>query len=92
MKAITTKYVGPTNTRGARIIASDGDGNRVTVAYDYNMHNDKAHSAAARALCEKMGWHGVLIAGGTTTGYVYVWLPESVPFSAVAHCDYALSV
>lgn len=33
MKAITTKYHGPTDKRGARISATDGDGNRASVAY-----------------------------------------------------------
>lgn len=32
MKAITTTFHGPTNTRGSRIVASDQDGNRVTVS------------------------------------------------------------
>ena len=32
-KAIITRYLGPTNTKGARIVASDGDGNRITVPY-----------------------------------------------------------
>ena len=28
MKAIRTRYLGPTNTRGARILATDDDGHR----------------------------------------------------------------
>lgn len=35
MKAITTSFRGPPNTRGARIVASDGDGNTLTIAYDH---------------------------------------------------------
>lgn len=71
MKAILTKYHGPTNTRGARISATDGDGNRVTVPYDHAARDP--HDAAALALCRKMGWLGTLAKGGTKTGNVYVW-------------------
>ena len=34
MKVITTRYHGPTNTRGSRIAATDEDGNRVSLTYD----------------------------------------------------------
>ena len=35
MKAIITKYIGPTDTRGSRIKASDEDGNSITIGYDH---------------------------------------------------------
>jgi protein involved in temperature-dependent protein secretion len=73
MKAITTTYHGPTNTRGARISATDSDGNRVSVPYS---HSGNEHDEAAMALCRKMGWHGRLIAGHTKQGRVYVWLTD----------------
>lgn len=71
MKAISTRYVGPTNTRGARIVADDGDGNRVSVSFDYGAPNP--HIVAAYALAEKMKLVGLLIEGFTKTGRVYVW-------------------
>jgi hypothetical protein len=72
MKAIITKYHGPTNSRGSRISASDEDGNRVTVSYDHASHDP--HRLAAIALCKKMGWTGTLIEGGLgNKGNVYVW-------------------
>lgn len=30
MKAIRTKYIGPSNTRGSRILASDGENHRIS--------------------------------------------------------------
>lgn len=71
MKAIRTRYFGPTNVRGSRIIADDGDRNRITVSYDHSSSNP--HREAALALCAKMGWKGDLIEGGLGDGYVYVF-------------------
>jgi hypothetical protein len=73
MKAITTKYHGPTNTRGARITASDMDGNRVTVSRNLNEDVEQSHAAAAWALCLKMNWHGKLWGGSTKEGMVWVF-------------------
>ena len=76
MKAITTKYVGPGNVRGARIIADDGDGNRLIVPYDHA--SSTPHDDAAIALCRRMAWtgtltRGTLMRGGREVGNVYVW-------------------
>ena len=76
MKAITTKFMGPTNHRGARIKASDCDGNSATVSYDYSLTRDGEHHAAAIALCKKMGWGGRLYCGGLGNGNVYVFDPK----------------
>lgn len=64
MKAIVTRYHGPTNSRGSRIRASEPDGRSVTVPYDHALNSDANHLAAAVALCERMQWGGRLIAGG----------------------------
>ena len=63
-KSIAVKYLPATNYRGARMKASDGDGNSITVSYDCGASHDERPQAAARALCEKMQWTGVLIQGG----------------------------
>jgi hypothetical protein len=63
MKAIRTKYVGPTNFKGSRIIASDSDGNRVTIPYPSELKSEHAHAEAAVKLCVKMGWKGELVGG-----------------------------
>lgn len=82
MKAITTKYKGPTNTRGSRIYASDEDGNRTSISYPYELSGVDVHAKAALALCAKMGWTGDLIGGGTKDGYVFVWTNSSRVFKA----------
>jgi len=88
MKAITTRYVGATDRRPARIIASDLDGNRVTVPADgdfpYDGHNG-AHRAAAVALCQRMDWPGgeSLIGGAVKHGMVWVF-PEPPRLPTVA--------
>ena len=76
MKAIRTKYHGPTNTRGSRIVASDSDGNRVIKPYDHSLSRDGNHDAACQALCAKMGWSGLLARGGLRNENVYVWVDE----------------
>ena len=73
MKAITTKYYGPTNTRGSRIRATDHDGHSVTVPYDYSKSHTDVHAVAALALCKRMNWTGELIAGHTNDGCVFVF-------------------
>ena len=74
MKSITTTYYGPTNTRGARIRATDNDGNSVTLPYPHELSGEECHRAAVIALCDKMGWSGTLAHGGHARGYVYVWV------------------
>lgn len=73
MKAIQTKYVGPTNTKGSRIIATDNDGNKVTISYPYELSGEDVHRKAAQALCDKMNWKGEMIAGWVKNGYVFVF-------------------
>ena len=82
MKAITTTYIGPTNTRGSRCRASDGDGNAVTMSWNSANNSEENHAAAARALCDKMEWSGELIGGtlvkgGRSVGMAWVWANSS---------------
>jgi hypothetical protein len=75
MKAISTRYVGPTNQLPARVVASDMDGNRAAVSADGDFPYDDAHRAAAVALCAKMNWPGAdtLIGGSVKGGRVWVF-------------------
>jgi hypothetical protein len=74
MQAIMTKYMGATNSRGSRIKAWTESGHSVTVPYPHEKHQGaEAHSVAAIALVQKLGWYGDLIAGGTDVGYVFVF-------------------
>lgn len=71
MKAITVKYLGPTNFRGSRYKASDGDGNSITVGALSELSCEQNQDRAAIALCEKMNWRGDLVKGWTKDAWVY---------------------
>lgn len=65
MKAITTKYLPATATRGARIKAEAHGVKPLTISY---WSDDNAHAAAALALARREGWSGELIEGGRPDG------------------------
>lgn len=71
-KAIRTHFVGPSDVKGARFIADDGDGNRVTVPYDYARSSEENHRKAAYALSRKMKWSTDLIGGSYKNDMVWV--------------------
>jgi hypothetical protein len=81
-RAIVTKFKGPTENNGSRVIATVGN-QRHTHHWDYGAGNgtihsdvDANHNAAARALAIKLGWCGTWIGGGMpdNTGNVYIRL------------------
>lgn len=76
-RAIHTKYIGPSNTRGSRIKAFDEAGNSVTIGYDDDVKRDEPYAEACRKLCEKMGWTGRLVGGGTKGGYTFVFVEDA---------------
>lgn len=78
--AIETHYVGPSNFRGARIVASTESGQRITRSYDHALNSGENHEAAARALADKMGWGGELMGGGTKKGYCFVFVEGTRTF------------
>lgn len=81
MKAITVKFLGPTDTKGSRLKAIDSDHNTVTIPYPHAEHSEGRYAQAAIALCKKMGWDGTLIEGWAEDGKaVYV-------FSSGLHID-----
>lgn len=75
MKAIQTKFLGPTDIKGARIKAwAEGVGS-VTISYPHECgEGEPAHRKAAEALCRKAGWRcDNLVAGGLPSGgYAFV--------------------
>lgn len=84
MRAIETRYVGPSNVRGSRIIVTAGDVRKIygmglleSIAINRQTHMDMygewAHVMAAHLLCEQMKWTNVqLVQGETKRGYVFV--------------------
>lgn len=73
-KAICTRYHGPTNTRGARITATDLDGNRKSIPYPHELRSEEGHQKAAQELADKMGWKGKLVGGAIKHGYAFVFV------------------
>lgn len=73
MQAIETKFLGPTNTKGARIKASAQAGTKI-IPFDHGAGTDGAHDRAAIALITRLGWWGVWARGSKAdgTGNVYV--------------------
>lgn len=73
MQAIVTKFLGPTNHRGARVTARS-ETLRLTVPWDDALDVEKNHAAAAAAFAHAHGWHGSWVGGGLpdTTGNAYV--------------------
>ena len=76
MKAIETKYLGPTNYSGSRIKATDNDGNSVTMPYDYELNSYENYRLAAIELCRKMNWKGNISGGYTKKGMVWVFVRD----------------
>jgi hypothetical protein len=57
IRAITTKFHGPTNTRGSRVSATNGT-ERVTLHWNHGIDVPSNHTAAAEALARKLEWQG----------------------------------
>ncbi len=80
MTTILTRYIGPTDTKPARIAADAGAGRRVVISYGNISTNP--HREAAIALCRKMDWHGQLIQGGLEKGgSAFVFFDERDAFT-----------
>lgn len=91
MQAIITKYLGPTNNRGSRIVAKCERG-RIIVSWDYKLNVNENHKAARDALLRrfiredvekygptsKSGWDGKWIMGGTHKFNVHVHASEAI--------------
>jgi hypothetical protein len=60
--AITTKFLGPTNYRGARIKVRTMEWS-ITVAWDYSMSTTENYAAAAAEMLRQRGWDWTLIPG-----------------------------
>jgi hypothetical protein len=77
MQAIQTKFLCPTNTKGARIKASCAAGS-ITISYPYELSGQAVHRKAAEALVAKLDWthpnYGGLLGGCLPNGdYCFVF-------------------
>jgi hypothetical protein len=74
MIAIQTKYLGPTNTRGARIKAWTDSGFSASISYPHEVSHELCHFQAVKALIakHKLDWNlNEMRYGGTDNGYVF---------------------
>lgn len=67
MQAIITKYIGPTNTRGARIDARAAAG-RIYVPFDHRVGHEENHKLAAAVFVAKYEWRGTWVMGCLASG------------------------
>lgn len=77
-QAIITKYLGPTNTKGARIHAKCAAG-KITVPWKHDRSTEENHELAALLLIDKLGWgNNSYLEGGTLPGgfFVFVQIPR----------------
>lgn len=101
MKAICTKYLGPTDTKGARIKAYTGE-ESLTLPLDHALSGAERHEKVVRALLEKYmpGCERIrLTYGEMPSGYVFTFALSLSPLSPhgeecsarqdgyEAHCD-----
>ena len=71
MQCIQTKFLGPTNHRGSRIVATATHGTKITRQYDYALSTDDNHKAVADTLCSQLDWPTIKAGGATMNGYVW---------------------
>jgi hypothetical protein len=80
-QAIQTKYLGPTNSKGDRILASS-KAQSITKSWDHALTVDANHIEAAMSLAKKLKWTGEWCGGGTeASGYVFVNTTDGADFS-----------
>jgi len=77
MQTISTKYYGPTNIRGSRIVAKTASGKRFTQDYLHSLNADENHWLAAQGLARWLKWSGTMIQGSTEKGYVFVFANDT---------------
>lgn len=63
MQSITTKYLGPSGTPGARIAAKTTSGIRKLFPYDHELSDDANHKQAAYMLADSLSWQGSWVEG-----------------------------
>ena len=71
MQTIETKY-----HASGRVSATTSNGVRVYVDYDSTIDTFANHVAACKKLMAKVKWQGILQAGHTKRGYLFVFVDE----------------
>jgi len=88
MQTVQTRYLGPTDSRGARIKAfSEGFPRGVTTSYGY-LSSTHEHARTALAFIKAREWYGLWVGGGAADrrGEVYVCLQPAYTPAQVRTC------
>lgn len=72
--SIRTKYLGPTSTLGARVVAQSANGHRLIRPWDDAASVEENHFRVADELILKLKWAGTWVPGAEQSGYVFVRL------------------
>ena len=83
MIAIETRYLGPTNYRGSRYVATTCNGHRLVQGALASLDSEDNQEAVATRLAVRMGWltdggpvqRWRLVGGGTRRGMCWVFVP-----------------
>jgi len=78
-QAIKTKFLGPTETKPARIRA-ECDASAETTPYDHSLDADQNHIRAAKTLANNLGWSGRWHGGGMEDEYFFVCEADVMAF------------
>lgn len=83
MVAIVTKYLGPTDHKGTRILVKSEAGkvSRITVSWDHALDVEANHHAAAQEYVRRNDWdqdcYGRIVGGAIEHGYAFVFVKEA---------------
>jgi hypothetical protein len=72
LQTISTRDIGPTDTKPARISAATPFGYRLIVSRHIKEDYFEAHATAARILANRLNWTEEFIPGVTRDGYCFV--------------------
>lgn len=77
MQAIRTKFYGPTNWKGSRIIASCEAG-KLVMPYNYKLDHYENHATAAAMLAARLDWQQTRYGGeyGKGDARAYYWVAD----------------
>lgn len=80
MKTITVKFMSCISTRPARYVATDRDGNKVTLSCSLLKAKDNGALMAAEKLVQKMGWAPCTLSEGVLSAGVTVFVVDAIPY------------
>ena len=78
MRAIVTKYIGPSNVKGPRVKAIEIYGKYVMSSWRDEWDTDRNHREACRDLCQRLGWKGHMVTGYIKGACVHTFVVEPV--------------